>query len=154
MLHGVIPVALSFEWHYSVDRSALICQQLRRHRDIVPAKRTSSLHSFLPKSTLMGLLKSSAPLFQLAFTNERRFSYRRAVNGRRERGQLCAHASPHGPEVISKPPWEPRSARARHSAIIHRPFALIFYLYLPCLASLRGIALGPWTWTGPRTRSV
>ena len=53
-------------------------QQLCRHRDIVTANQ--NIESYLlfnfPKSTLMVLLRSSAPVSQLVFNNEGRFCYR------------------------------------------------------------------------------
>jgi hypothetical protein len=52
-------------------------QQLCRHRDIVMAKK--NIESYImfnfPKSTLMVLLNSSAPLSKLVFKNEERFFY-------------------------------------------------------------------------------
>ena len=53
-------------------------QQLYRHRYIVTAKKNIEAYLLFdfPKSTLMVLLRSSAPLSQLVCNNERRFCYR------------------------------------------------------------------------------
>ncbi len=74
-LHGIVPGLITVQVAPLRRPLGAFHQLLCRHRSIMTAKQNieSYLLLIFPKSTLMVLLRSSAPLFQLVFNNERRF---------------------------------------------------------------------------------
>jgi hypothetical protein len=77
-LHGIVPGLFIVQEAPFRRPLGTFHQQLCHQRDIVTAKQNieSYLLFMFPKSTLMVLLRSSAPLSQLVFSNEQRFCYK------------------------------------------------------------------------------